>query len=180
MSDAKPCEHILGDNGYPSDAELESIKHWEGTFGDLLDYIKARWGYPDRFVLEQIPDEEIESHITDRPQMRLYLSTGGWSGNESIIGAFMETFFWMFFWYKSERGGHYWFGFSASAIELRLSTERNEDELPKPAVNTPDSYRLRLAQALTDMKRNLREYTEIKMSIEYLMERIRANNEAEK
>lgn len=37
-------------------------------------------------------------------------STGGWSGNESIIGAMQKNrMVWNFLWEQSRRGGHYVF-----------------------------------------------------------------------
>jgi len=36
--------------------------------------------------------------------------TGGWSGNEDVIGALKNNLlFWPMFWQKSTRGGHYFF-----------------------------------------------------------------------
>lgn len=36
------------------------------------------------------------------------LHTGGWSENEEILDQIEHTMFWGVFWWKSERGGHYW------------------------------------------------------------------------
>ena len=35
-------------------------------------------------------------------------STGGWSENEEVIEALMDSLWWQMFWWKSVRGGHYW------------------------------------------------------------------------
>lgn len=102
------------DNPYPTDEELEKIKKWDVIEGDdgkypklyaLLDFIKGLWEYSDRFVL-------LKGHYTQwgKAYRTLYLSTGGWSGNESIIQALKENFiFWAMRWKKHQRGGHYWF-----------------------------------------------------------------------
>lgn len=88
-------------NEYPREAELTVIKEWDLLIKPvigLLEYVRAIWKYEDRFVL------------TGKKVLRLYLSTGGWSGNESIIGALQQNFiFWSMCWVKHVRGGHYWF-----------------------------------------------------------------------
>jgi hypothetical protein len=40
---------------------------------------------------------------------KLELHTGGWSGNEEIISVLQNSMFWVMYWQKSERGGHYYF-----------------------------------------------------------------------
>ncbi len=83
---------------YPTEEQLETIKNWDllkKSVIELLDFIEPLWEYHDRFIRKR--------HI-------LYLSTGGWSGNEDIIGALHQNFlFWSLYWASSKRGGHYWF-----------------------------------------------------------------------
>ena len=78
--------------------ELNYIKNFDLTkhsIKELLDFVEPLWNYPDRFV---------------RHYHSMYLSTGGWSGNEDIVDALHHNFiFWSMYWYKSQRGGHYWF-----------------------------------------------------------------------
>lgn len=85
-------------DGYPSDESLKIIEKWDlvkRPVYELLDFAEPLWEYPDRFV---------------RTHRTLYLSTGGWSGNESIVEALQKNFiFWMMYWFKTQRGGHYWF-----------------------------------------------------------------------
>lgn len=85
-------------NPYPREEELERIKNWDllkSSVSSLLDFVESLWEYDDRFV---------------RTNDTLYLSTGGWSGNEDLIIALQGNFlFWSMYWKKSERGGHYWF-----------------------------------------------------------------------
>lgn len=85
-------------DGYPTEEELRIIREWDLStqpVSKLLDYIEPLWTYPDRF---------------QRTKHRLYLSTGGWSGNESLVEALEKTpMFWVLYWQKSQRGGHYWF-----------------------------------------------------------------------
>ncbi|MDP2727320.1 MAG: hypothetical protein Q8P59_07225 [Dehalococcoidia bacterium] len=88
-------------NPYPRESELRKIQKWDFQKKPVtlfLEYIRALWTYDDRFVLE------------GKRVLKLYLSTGGWSGNESLIEAMRRNFiFWGMSWVKSERGGHYWF-----------------------------------------------------------------------
>jgi hypothetical protein len=104
------------ENVYPTEEELINIELWDLNEGDdgkypklyaLLDYVKDLWEYSDRFVIGK---SRKDKWISNRRIRTLYLSTGGWSGNESIIGALHKNFiFWAMYWYKEQRGGHYWF-----------------------------------------------------------------------
>lgn len=85
-------------NGYPDKSELKTIREWDwhdfvGLMGYIEDVLKyAGYGYFYR----------------GRKYYRL--STGGWSGNESIIAALQENvMFWNCYWESSKRGGHYVF-----------------------------------------------------------------------
>ena len=88
-------------NEYPRESELETIENWDligKPVMDLLDYVRNLWKYDERFVL------------TGKKVLRLYLSTGGWSGNEDIIDALHQnSLFWSMYWEKSRAGGHYLF-----------------------------------------------------------------------
>lgn len=87
---------------YPTEEELEKIRRWDykDAFG-LMEFIRPYW----------------EQHgwwkQTGKKVINLQMSTGGWSGNESIIGALDEVqngnMFFFLWWQKSVRGGHYWF-----------------------------------------------------------------------
>jgi len=87
------------ENGYPTEKEILTIKNWnvvEGDVMELVEYVRTKWWQRGwGFTLE---DDKLELH------------TGGWSGNEEIIGALQSnTMFWMFYWEQSKRGGHYYF-----------------------------------------------------------------------
>lgn len=88
-------------NEYPREEGLKTIREWDFSvkpIAGLLEYIRQLWKYDDRFIL------------TGKRVLRLYLSTGGWSGNEDIIIALKQNFvFWSLCWQKSTIGGHYWF-----------------------------------------------------------------------
>ena len=78
---------------YPTDADLGRIEAWPHTdpFG-WLDFVVGLWHWPDFGV--------------HRTQRRLYLSTGGWSGNESIIWAMGTNMLWHMAFVSHRRGGH--------------------------------------------------------------------------
>lgn len=81
-------------DGYPEDHELKKIREWpyEDGWHDLLEYIQDRWRHPDYF---------------HRKGNTYWLSTAGWSGNESLIGALEQNRpFWAICWVSSKRGGH--------------------------------------------------------------------------
>ena len=85
---------------YPSDIVLKEIAKWNILNQDtekLLELIENEWEYADMGGFKK-EDNILELH------------TFGWSGNEDIISALKSNFgFWSCFWWKSERGGHYWF-----------------------------------------------------------------------
>lgn len=85
-------------DGYPTEEELERIRKWPATdLKGLFDFIKPIWNYSDTPYWRQ-------------RGRKYWISTVGWSGNESIIGALEENFLvWALCWMQSQRGGHYIF-----------------------------------------------------------------------
>ena len=92
----------LDKDGYPDEQSLEQITKWNLQTQDiygLLDLIEENTQYADR---------QIE--ITGKRVIRFTYHTGGWSGNEDVIEALHSNIlFWSLFWYKSGRGGHFYF-----------------------------------------------------------------------
>jgi hypothetical protein len=100
-------EPLLADDGYPSEAELEKIKNWPPPEKDLFEldalmqYVHERWKYPTFWEEDQV--EEF-----GRPHRRYTFSTGGWSGNESLVTAMEENpVLSMIAPWSWQRGGHY-------------------------------------------------------------------------
>jgi hypothetical protein len=90
---------MIDSNGYPTEETLQKIEAFDILKDDPItftEYICENWvnGYPPAW---------------NKETGCLQLSTGGWSGCESVISALRKTFFWMMYWEKSVRGGHYWF-----------------------------------------------------------------------
>lgn len=89
----------MSKDSYPTKDELKQIKRW--GYKDpkgLLEFIEDLWWQPDWGF-----------KLTGKRVLKLELHTGGWSGNESIIRALRENMFWMLYWQRSDRGGHYYF-----------------------------------------------------------------------
>lgn len=94
----------VDDDGYPTEATEEVVQKWACIGKEnklaLMDYVKkawwmASWGWSE---------EDFEEG------KRYQISTGGWSGNESLISALRGNFiFWSLSWVQSRRGGHYIF-----------------------------------------------------------------------
>lgn len=100
------CE-MLDDDGYPTDEALEIIEIWhyndaKGWF-DFIHSIwhLASWGWKEGEAIDEITNEKVWCY---------YVSTAGWSGNESIIHAMQKNdWMWHLNWVQSRRGGHYIF-----------------------------------------------------------------------
>lgn len=83
---------------YPTDAQLKAIRKWPIERGERewFEYIKKIWHWPD-WGIRETPKQ-------------YHISTGGWSGNEEIIGAMQSHLvFWSLTWFSSRAGGHYVF-----------------------------------------------------------------------
>ena len=87
-------------DGYPTEETLAcvaALNPVETDPDEIIDYLFSIWNWGNTMGRY------------NRETGCFTISTGGWSGNESIITALEKSFFWMFYWYRSERGGHYWF-----------------------------------------------------------------------
>ena len=100
------------EDGYPTEEALERIRKWPDTdLPGLLDYCRSLWYYPDYWGPRK-----------DAPDL-LDISTGGWSGNESVIEAMMDHWIWFVAWESSRRGGHY----TLDLIRVRRLPEGREE-----------------------------------------------------
>ena len=99
---------LLDDDGYPTQYALDLIWFWH--FSDprgWFDFIQGIWYYREWGWKEAQAIDEIfkEKNIT-----AIYVSTAGWSGNESIIKSMQKSeMLWYMTWVQSRRGGHYIF-----------------------------------------------------------------------
>lgn len=88
--------NLLNKDGYPTQEALLEVARFDAVkdVDGYINLIESLWKYPDRFVLKG---------------NKLYMSTGGWSGNESVIEAMRQNFFFFFAHTQWKRGGHFWF-----------------------------------------------------------------------
>ena len=99
---------LLDDDGYPTQYALDLIWIWH--FSDprgWFDFIREIWYYREWGWSEA---EAIDEIFQEKKITALYVSTAGWSGNESIIRAMEKnSMLWFICWAQSRRGGHYIF-----------------------------------------------------------------------
>ena len=92
----------MDDDGYPTEelcSFIESFDYRQGWV-NLMDIIMKCWSYPHPYSNSYKEDGFIVYE----------LSTGGWSGNEDLIGSLQDNhLFWLMNWHSSRRGGHYVF-----------------------------------------------------------------------
>jgi len=96
-------------HGYPTDEEIQKIKEWPLTddYTEFFAFIRGCWWMPDWGWREE---DAIDEFFKGKLIRRYSISTGGWSGNESIIEAMQENEIrWIMTWVQSRRGGHYIF-----------------------------------------------------------------------
>jgi len=86
-----------------NDKEIEIIKNFDMVKEKVMPFVE--------FIMDIWDSHygKIKLHEKDEDGYRtLEIHTGGWSENEEIIMFLEQTMFWGMFWWKSERGGHYW------------------------------------------------------------------------
>ena len=99
---------------YPSQFDLKAIQEWDCTSNkglrELAEFVVGEWHFGE-------PWGRLSRRIKDRAGLRegeyyhnLTLTTGGWSGNESLISALYKNFlFWSLCFHSQHGGGHYVF-----------------------------------------------------------------------
>ena len=96
-------EELLDDDGYPTNAALDIIRlwHWSDTKG-WFEFVKSVWYSPSWGWSEGL---EPHDYLKNKEVYRYNISTGGWSGNESIIAAMTENdMLWSLTWVQSRKG----------------------------------------------------------------------------
>lgn len=100
-------EEHLDEDGYPTEAALEIVRiwHWSEARG-WFEFIKSIWHMSSWGWKESDAEHE---YIKDKKVHLYNISTGGWSGNESIIREMRKTVLWHLNWVQWRRGGHFIF-----------------------------------------------------------------------
>ena len=95
----------LDHDGYPTDASLIEIERakWVDAAA-VLDAVKAAWHWQDFATHDLTVCESSVVHVMDG-ELFLRLSTGGWSGNESLVKALMKSEVGKLTWALKARGG---------------------------------------------------------------------------
>ena len=112
------AEPTFDADGYPTEDTLAAIRDWPlDTLPDyeaVMDFAGRAWSYPDYWTKD--PAWLDPEWASGPPRLRYVFSTGGWSGNESIVGAIeANQMLQLIGAYSWRRGGHY---------EYRFPTER--------------------------------------------------------
>jgi hypothetical protein len=98
-------------NSYPSEEDLTTIENWD-SFNDpmgLINFIEP--------MFEEYGVVRVTANIEEQG-LDVYMATGGWSGNESIIEALQNNYmFWSLYWQESKRGGGYLFTINNERIK---------------------------------------------------------------
>jgi hypothetical protein len=106
-------QRMLDKDGYPTEETLDKIEHWPISNAkdaeELMTFVSEIWWPGDGYGWMRSAHRHRE--YKGGTLRRYYkISTGGWSGNESLICAMEENrMFWMLTWLSSRRGGHYEF-----------------------------------------------------------------------
>ncbi|MCC6516908.1 MAG: hypothetical protein IT275_11200 [Chitinophagales bacterium] len=114
------------DSEYHTETELKEIQKWNiKDAHNLIKRLKKIWRYKCCFVERW----KLDHIYKDRPILNLELHTAGYSGNEDIIKALQKhKLFWLMWWSKTERGGHYYFEIDYYTIgfkKVRLFAKEN-------------------------------------------------------
>jgi hypothetical protein len=143
---AEPVDDLLDGDGYPTDYALQRLADWpllaEGTevhdFMGFIVFAKSLWHLPE-WGWSEVRDRDGGLH--------LYISTGGWSGNEDVLDAMEKNALFGLIFEGRQRGGHYhlmvpahFMPGVAEPADASLSNsdgDTHEGSTPSPGTNLP-------------------------------------------
>jgi hypothetical protein len=125
----------IDNDGYPTDlalALIEEANPFEKNPHDLMAFVKSLWQYSDWGWSEKKKKDYFGQKV-----IVYSISTGGWSGNESLISAIKnnKNFFWTLYWKESRAGGHYKFSVPKKVI-TKEGIEKQIPDTKKPELRT--------------------------------------------
>jgi len=88
------------DKNYGKLMQLDPTKD---SIENILEFISLFWDFNYGDMNYTLPPSG-----TNDKEFSVEFHTGGWSENETVIQALSQSWFWKIFWWKSERGGHFW------------------------------------------------------------------------
>lgn len=93
----------MDDDGYPTEETLKLIREWDyHDVNGLAEFVVSIWHWGEPWA--QLSVTRTDDFHKEYRELRL--ATGGWSGNESVIGALdANVMFNAICWYMSQRGG---------------------------------------------------------------------------
>ena len=123
-------------DGYPTKECIKYIRSWRisakpsmpltiENVERLLDVIEENCRWPEFSMDYGLGVDTCDGDVV----VKFYYSTGGWSGHEEIIDELEKTWFWMFCWEQSRRGGHYIFEINPKSLAVKSPStkDRNND-----------------------------------------------------
>lgn len=116
-------------DGYPTKQELSKITQWPADdFMGLLYFIEDIWAYDKA---NRIWKKDILGWY-----LEVTLITCGWSGNESIIKALLNNFWWGYWYYEWTRGDKHVFRINPNNLSFKLVSEYcKENRVSRQSVN---------------------------------------------
>lgn len=93
-------------DGYPTEYGLDRLRTFQGTPRQFVAFVESMW-WPQGQPMSSWT--EIGPTLGGKYIYHWYIATGGWSGNEEIIGEIEKCMFWFMYWQQSTRGGAYSF-----------------------------------------------------------------------
>ena len=104
---------MIDADGYPTEEALKKITEWDDYSDEgyvkWIDLIKSVWMWPEFFTVgesDNVMVRELNDILKRGPNV-LKFSTGGWSGNESVVAAMRGNILWSFNFQSHRTGGHY-------------------------------------------------------------------------
>jgi len=102
-------------DGYPTEETLQTISEWDDLSDEgylmWVQFIKKAWHWEELVIVGESENLMVReaSKTLKCDKYVLGISTGGWSGNESIISAMQDNILWMVNFLNHRVGGHYEF-----------------------------------------------------------------------